>query len=413
LKELRDYQLNGATLGVDILNKYGILYMAWGVRTGKTCTSLKVCHLFGAKNVLFLTKKKAISSVQSDYDEFGFDKLFNIVICNNESMHKLPLIIDYDVVVMDESHRHGSFPKPSSGAKLFKKMFGDKPIIMLSGTPTPESFSQMYHQMWVSYRSPWSRYQNFYKWANDYVSVRVKRIGAFGHNDYSHGLEDKIMNDVSKLMITYTQEQAGFKSVITESVLYVKMKPMIYTMVDRLQKDLVIQGKEDVILADTAAKLMQKLHQLYSGTVKFESGRSMVIDTTKADFIKSHFANSKIGIFYVFKEELNALRQVFGDDNLTTDLDEFNNTDKNIALQVVSGREGISLKNADFLVFYNIQHSAVSYWQARDRLTTMHRPDNQVFWIFSEGGIEDKIYKVVKAKKRYTTNIFKKDYGIN
>jgi hypothetical protein len=411
MKELREYQLNGATLGVDILNKYGILYMAWGVRTGKTCTSLKVCHLFGAKNVLFLTKKKAISSVQSDYEEFGFDKLFNVVICNNESMHKLPHT-DYDVVVMDENHRHGSFPKPSSGAKLFKSMFGDKPIIMLSGTPTPESFSQMYHQMWVSYKSPWTRYQNFYKWSRDYVDVRQKRIGAFAHNDYTAGIESKIMGDISHLMITYTQEQAGFKSVITESVLYVKMKPVIYTMVNTLQKDLVIQGKSEVVLGDTAAKLMQKMHQLYSGTVKFESGRSMVIDTTKAEFIKSHFTGSKIGIFYVFKEELNALMQVFGADNLTTDLDEFNSTDKNIALQVVSGREGISLRNADFLVFYNIQHSAVSFWQARDRMTTMDRPDNQVFWIFSEGGIEDKIYKVVKSKKRYTTNIFKKDYGI-
>ena len=411
MKELREYQLNGATLGVDILNKYGILYMAWGVRTGKTCTSLKVCHLFGAKNVLFLTKKKAISSVKSDYEDFGFDKLFHIVICNNESMHKLPHT-DYDVVVMDESHRHGSFPKPSSGAKMFKSMFGDKPIIMLSGTPTPESFSQMYHQMWVSYRSPWTRYQNFYKWSRDYVDVRQKRIGAFAHNDYTAGIEAKIMGDISHLMITYTQEQAGFKSVITESVLYVKMKPVIYTMVNTLQKDLVIQGKSEVVLGDTAAKLMQKMHQLYSGTVKFESGRSMVIDTTKAEFIKSHFTGSKIGIFYVFKEELNALMHVFGADNLTTDLDEFNSTDKNIALQVVSGREGISLRNADFLVFYNIQHSAVSYWQSRDRMSTINRLNNNIYWIFSEGGIEDKIYKVVKSKKRYTTNIFKKDYGI-
>ena len=411
MKELREYQLKGAIEGSEILSKYNILYMAWGVRTGKTCTSLKVCHLIGAKKVLFLTKKKAITSVRNDYEEFGFDKLFHIVICNNESMHKIDED-DFDVVVMDESHRHGSFPKPSSGAKLFKSMFGSKPIIMLSGTPTPESFSQMYHQMWVSIFSPWKNYVNFYKWARDYVDVRIKHIGSFAHNDYSKGIENKIMSDVSHLMITYTQEQAGFKSVITEKVFNVKMKPIIYTMVDRLHRDLVIQGKDDVILADTAAKLMQKTHQLYSGTIKFESGRSMVIDTSKADFIRSHFANSKIGIFYVFKEELNALMQVFGSDRLTTDLDEFNSTDKNIALQVVSGREGISLRNAEFLVFYNIQHSAVSFWQARDRMTTIDRPDNQVFWIFSEGGIEDKIYKVVKGKKRYTTNIFKKDYGI-
>jgi len=76
----------------------------------------------------------------------------------------------------------------------------------------------------------------------------------------------------------------------------------------------------------------------------------------------------------------------------------------------VSGREGISLKNADYLVFYNIMHSAVSYWQARDRMTTMDRTYNKVYWVFADGGIEDKIYKVVKSKKKYTTNIFKNDY---
>jgi hypothetical protein len=212
-------------------------------------------------------------------------------------------------------------------------------------------------------------------------------------------------------MLTYTQEQAGFQSKIDEEVLYCKMLPKTYDIANRLLKDLVVEGKDEVILGDTPAKLLQKIHQLYSGTIKFESGNSMVLDTTKAEFIRSRFATSKIGIFYVFKEELNALKQVYGD-NLTTDLDEFNSTDKAIALQIVSGREGISLKNADYLVFYNIQHSAVSYFQGIDRMTTIDRLNNKIYWIFSEGGIEEKIYKVVKSKKKYTTNIFKKDYSV-
>jgi hypothetical protein len=181
-------------------------------------------------------------------------------------------------------------------------------------------------------------------------------------------------------------------------------------IVKKLERDLVVEGKDEVILADTPVKLMQKLHQLWSGTVKFESGNSMVIDLSKAEFIKERFSGSKIGIFYKFKEELNALSQVFGPENLTTDIDEFNSTDKNIALQIVSGREGISLKNADYLVFYNIDFSATSYWQARDRLSFLGRLTNKIYWIFSIGGIEDKIYKAVKAKKKYTLNIFKKDY---
>jgi hypothetical protein len=182
-------------------------------------------------------------------------------------------------------------------------------------------------------------------------------------------------------------------------------------IVKKLERDLVVEGKDEVILADTPVKLMQKLHQLWSGTVKFESGNSMTIDTTKAEFIKNRWHDKKIGVFYKFKEELSALSQVFGD-KLTTDLEKFDNEDYQvIALQIVSGREGISLKNADYLVFYSIDFSAVSYWQARDRMTTMDRLYNKVYWVFTEGSIEEKIYKAVRSKKSYTLNIFKKDYG--
>ena len=36
-------------------------------------------------------------------------------------------------------------------------------------------------------------------------------------------------------------------------------------------------------------------------------------------------------------------------DKLYTEIDEFNETNKNIALQILSGREGISLRKADAL----------------------------------------------------------------
>jgi hypothetical protein len=179
-------------------------------------------------------------------------------------------------------------------------------------------------------------------------------------------------------------------------------------MIKRLKNDLVIEGKEETILADTPVKLMSKMHQMYSGTVKFESGNSMIIDTTKAEFIKENFEGCKIGIFYKFKEELEALKQVFQDE-LTTDIEEFDSTWKNIALQIVSGREGISLKKADYLVYYNIDFSATSYWQSRDRMTTKDRLENKIYWVFAENGIEDMIYKAVSEKKDYTINHFKRD----
>jgi hypothetical protein len=170
-----------------------------------------------------------------------------------------------------------------------------------------------------------------------------------------------------------------------------------------------VQGSSEVILADTPVKLMQKLHQLYSGTIKFESGNSMIMDNSKGLFIVDKFKGKKIAIFYKFKEELNLLKSCYGD-NLTTDLEEFNTTDKNIALQIIAGREGISLKAADYLVYLNIDFSATSYWQSRDRLTTMERKTNDIFFIFANGGIEDKIFKAVMNKKNFTLSHFKQEY---
>jgi hypothetical protein len=228
-------------------------------------------------------------------------------------------------------------------------------------------------------------------------------------NDYSHGKET-ILSLMKPYTISFSQKEAGFESEITERVLRVRMDEDTYYLANKLQKDLVIEGATETILADTPVKLMMKLHQIYSGTIKFESGNSMVLDLSKAEFIKQHFEGQKIGIFYKFKAELKALKSVFGNE-LCEDLDTFNNTDcQAIALQIVSGREGISLRNADSLVYYNIDFSATSYWQSRDRMTTKERLKNDVYWIFSDKGIESKIYRAVTAKKDYTLKHFKQDY---
>jgi hypothetical protein len=59
-------------------------------------------------------------------------------------------------------------------------------------------------------------------------------------------------------MITYTQQQAGFSSTIDEEIVHVKMKPQTYAIINQLFSDRVVEGKEEVILADTAAKSVKR-----------------------------------------------------------------------------------------------------------------------------------------------------------
>tara|TARA_R100001443_G_C3357886_1_gene178393 strand:- start:1442 stop:2713 length:1272 start_codon:yes stop_codon:yes gene_type:complete len=405
--KLRPYQKQIVTQGSDLVTRYGFCYLAMEVRTGKTLTSLSICQRLKATNVLFVTKKKAISSIEDDMQKLQGN--FKLLVINYESLHKVSHETIYDFLIIDEAHTIGAFPKQNKRSKQIKRLIDihHPRVLLLSGTPTPESYSQMYHQVCGIYNNPFEYCKNFYQFARNYVDVKKKIINGIPHNDWSHGRED-ILKAMKKYTISFTQNQAGFKVQTNEQILFVDICGGVTDLMKRLSKDRVIKGDSEVILADTPVKLMIKSHQMSSGTIKFESGNSMVLCHKKATYIMKKFAGKKIAIFYKFKAELQALKDEFGN-SLCETLEEFNTTNKSIALQIVSGREGISLRKAEALVYYNIDFSATSYWQSRDRMTTKDRLYNKIYWIFSKTGIEKQIYKAVVKKKDYTLSHFKKD----
>ena len=350
-----------------------------------------------------------------------------IKLTDTERIRKLcPDGFVYDIELKDNHNylaenilvHNSAYPKPSVYQKLAKDKYSHLPMILLSGTPTPESHSQWYHSFQLSDNSPFKEYSNFYKWAKDFVNVKIKHLGYAQVNDYSDADIRHIERRIKYFVLTFTQAEAGFTSTVNEMVLEVEMLPITNQIIGRLKRDLVVKNSNNqIILADTGVKLMQKIHQLSSGTVLFENGTSKVIDYSKAEFIRDNFSDNKIAIFYKFKEEWNALKTILGD-KLTNNLEEFNNSDKWFAGQFLSSREGISLKAAKYLVYYNIDFSATTYWQSRDRLTEKTRLENQIFWLFSKDNgknksIESQIYKSVLGKRDYTLSIFRKDFGVN
>jgi hypothetical protein len=352
--------------------------------------------------VLFITKKKAISSIQKDFATAGY--FYDLTITNYEQLHKLKS--EYDLIICDESHSLAAFPKPSLRAKETKRLSSNGcDVILMTGTLLPESNAQIFHQLHISRFSPFNNFINFYRW-HDAFGVKKIKYTSYGEQiDYSHVDYQKILPYFSSIMLTYTQKQAGFENVINEHFIPVVMQESTYAAIKKLESDLVINGKHGVVLADTAVKLMQKVHQMYSGTVIFEDGNRFMFDESKANAISALFNGKKIAIFYKFTAELLAIKKYF---DVTDNIEEFNNSDKIIALQIVSGREGINLSKAEAIVYYNIDFSAISYWQSRDRMTTLERKQSDVYWFFAKNGIEWQIYKAVSKKKDFVLQTFKK-----
>ena len=399
--QLRDYQIELSNKGSEILKRKGIVYYNFSPRVGKTLTALQTCQNVNAKDVLFITKIKAFKSIQDDFNLMNYD--FNLTIINKESIHKIEHN-KFDVIIYDEAHGlFSTYPKPNNFYKIAKTRFSKIPAILLSGTMCVESGSQIYHQFNFSNYSPFKHYINFYKWAKDYVKVTQKQLGYGLINDYSKCNIIAVNKIIEPYTLKFTQEQSGFVSKVNKYI--IDFPSSNKSLIEILKRDSLIEGKDELIIADSGVKLLQKIHQLENGTIIFESGNNKILSDAKGQFIKKYFEGKKLAIIYNFKNELTLLQDVFKDE-CTTDLNEFNNTDKHYLGQQVSSCEGISLSKADCLVFYNFGYSGKNFIQAIDRLTLKDRPTNDVYFIFEKGSLTEAIYKTVSKKEKFNIKQF-------
>jgi SNF2 family DNA or RNA helicase len=369
--------------------------------------------------VVFITKLKAIASVESDYEQSGYNLTFDLIVFNYEKVPKyLTEIKQADFVILDEAHGLGQFPKPAMKTRELKQCLQGKPIIYLSGTPSPESYSQLYHQLWVSSHSPWTKYPNFYAWAKEYVTVKERRFSGVVVKDYSQANKERIFAETERLFHSFTQSDAGFEvSRVTETRVPVVMGAEVARMTRELKLARITSFQGIEIACDTASAFRSCVHQISSGTciadVHIDGDvhrKGLILDTSKAKYIRDNYEGQKIAVFYQFVAERDMLELVL--DNTTSDPKIFASDPESLYIsQIQSGSQGVDLSVADVLIFLNVNFSAMHYLQSRARLQKMNRTKPAVVhYLCSVGGIEERILNMVQNKEDYTLSHFMRDY---
>lgn len=416
------HQQRAASEIIERLQAHRLAYLTGEVRTGKTIAALEVVRRMALTSVLIVTKKKAIKSIEKDRDGMGLTDA--VMVTNYEQLPKLAGK-SYALLIVDEAHCVGAYPKPPKRLLDLRSLHYPM-VLLMSGTPSPESFSQLFHQYSIG-GGPWRTHRNFYAWARaGYVDVRQKRVGTGQTvNDYTRANEVRIMGDIAPYVVRITQREAGITTEIQEQVHVVPMSDRTRRLMRRIAKDGVI-GRLGLrqVLADTGASRMSKLRQLAGGTVKWErqrvggdgvlnapEGGSTCFDRSKVDYIQRTFTG-KTAILYTFIAEGDMLRAAYG--TRATDSPEVFNADPSKVFigQVQSSREGVNLSSADDIVFYGIDYAALSYLQARDRASYIGRTRaNRVHWVFAAGSLEPMVFRVVRGKESYTIKHYNKDAG--
>lgn len=440
--ELRDYQKEKAQIGLEILRNHNIVMLGFDPRVGKTLTAISIANDYGAEDVLFITKKKAIPSIQKDCDTLAE---FDVTVINYESIHKVEKRV-YDLVIIDESHNLSAMPRPGVRTKKVKEYVQDSPVIFLTGTPAPENYMQLYHQFWVTAYSPFLG-ANFYEFFKMYGCVAKEFDVGASHlkKDYSNKLSmikkwykkkswtiskkdpnyenlikklredcvqdlkrakaanDAILAAVEPLIISLSREDAGFTQEAVHKKVWIDMPDDIRRLYNEMSKEGVVFGDSWISAASTAADKFGKMLQLCGGTILDDEGEMVIINDFKAREIEKRFAGlDKFAIFYKFRAERMLLEQVFED--FTDNPERFNSTDTRVFLgQFTSIKEGVDLRTSQCIVMYSADDSAAGLYQSMARLLSRDRTDPApIYWIFCKGGREEKVFKNAMSKRVFT-----------
>lgn len=403
----KPHQVRISEQGYEALKANGLVYLAMEERTGKTLTSILICEKSPfLKNILIITKKKALMGVEdnsAEEAEGGWhgtlnqyqEATKNYTVTNYHSLHKIRHT-NFDLVILDEAHAYLSkYPIRGEIWKAVSRFTKCKPIIYLSATPSAQSYSMLFHQLALSTWSPWSKYSNFYNWFAFYGKPRTRFIGGKQFKEYHDTQSEWIKQEIAPFFISYTRKELGFEHEPEDVLHFVPLSPNTVALYKKLETSAVVHLGDELITAETPMSEMSKLHQIEGGTIKKDDKTSFIIgNTEKIDYIKENFGDTEeLVIYYHYIKELELLKKHFK---------------KAMILQAISFAEGVDLCMKETVVVYSMNFSTSQYTQRRARQANMDRKTPiRVHFILSAGAVSHQVYTTVAINK---TNFVDKYY---
>jgi hypothetical protein len=401
------HQLKGAKESYDILAKYGLVYISWKERCGKTLTAILVVEQSTRSKVLVLTKKKAIGGWLETIKAYNPKDEYTVI--NYEGIHrgyntpkgkrKYKLKYnpkDYDIIILDEAHNSlSSFPKTSAIWSSVALLCVGQPIIYLSATPNAQGYHQLFNQLRLSEWSPFTE-RNPYRWFEKYgISSKVRT--SYGLQETYKKCKTSVWDEVKHLFNTLTRKEIGFEHEPNDVIHYVELGVDVKKIYNDCIDNEMLELGELVSPLDSSMKLRTTLHMLESGVAKIEDEYILLDNDEKIRAILDEFGDSEHNvIMYNYIAEQTKLLKYFK---------------KTKILSGISFSEGVDLSMYDTLIILSQNFSTSKHSQRRARQANMKRtePINVHFYLV-KGAISEQVYKTVSLNKtNYIDSMFERE----
>lgn len=367
-----------------------------------------------------LNKTESLQSWIEDSNDKS-NKQVKFIVVNYDIVWRSPIgsllrKIDFDMIILDESHRI-----KSAGSKVSKFLFLlGKPVkykMCLSGTPMANSPLDIYGQ--YRFLDPTIFGTRFDVFRNEYAILEgPERNFVVGFKNLQK-LNEKFQSIAYTCKMSDVSDRLKLPEKLPPSVLSDTLPTRDVRMIKQLRKEFIAECKNGFVILENVLNLSLREQQIASGftVVKEGPGESEVkveLNNVKKNLFLNYLdaigESESIVVFYLFKhdaevlksacEELNRLTfELSGNVNELTAWQEYKYGGI-LLVQIQSGAEGVDMTKSNRAVYFNLPQSLALYEQSMARL---YRPGQtervQFTYLLVKNTIDEKIYECLTHKK--------------
>lgn len=348
------------------------------------------------------------------------------IVINYEAVHREPfktwaLSVEWDYIVLDESHKIKSATGVAS--KFLRKLAEKIPRrLALTGTPFPQVPLDIFGQYRALdsdiFGTNYTSFKNRYAEWGGYGGYTLKRLinePDFNERFYSIAFrveaedvldlppELDVTRECSldgKQLDTYQDIDAEFHAWVTDH-----------------------KGTESEVTVANALVKMLRLQQCTGGALKDDEGKVVVVGNAKAKLLEEVLdeidSSEKVVVFCRFVHDLDVIEAAasklgrpYGEvSGRANDLEEAMLPDVDgviFGVQMQAGGVGIDLTGARYGIYYSVGYSLSDYLQSRRRI---HRPGQErptiLAHLIAAGTIDERVYEALDAREEVVQFILK------
>ena len=348
------------------------------------------------------TAKERIQALQKEAEVYVINRENVVWLCEHYK-YKLP----FDMLVLDESTSFKD-SKSKRWKALRKVRTCFKKIVLLTGTPRPNSLMDLWAQVYLLDGGK-RLGRTITEYRNNYF-IPDKRNGAvvYSYKLRNERAEQEIYNLISDICISLKSEDyKNLPDRLPPVVVPVKLESIAMKHYKELERECVTEIANSEISALSAAAVSNKLLQLANGAIYDEDRNVIEVHRAKIEALREiiESANSPVLVFYSYLHDLDRIKKAFPNAKLLESADDVRAWNKGeipiLLAHPASAGYGLNLQaGGHIIVWFGLTWSLEQYQQANARLERQGQKEPVVIHhLVAEGTIDKRVMRALARKE--------------